>query len=561
MSKFITNAKQYACAHCPKVFLYKSQLEVHSRVHSGIKPYNCKICSRKFSQMSGLQCHQRIHTGYKPYVCHRCPRMFAQQSNLTQHLKNYHSGPMKSDHLAMNTVTHRTLPPLSDMNFDFTQQLLGNIISNENVKPEITHEYDKHRAIHCLDSKPQLALKKCKETFTSKTLFVEHQPVHNSREKQHCCQLCGVSFSRKSSLISHNCIVAENTQENEETNSCKICNKTFVSKNYHAIHMKRHKGDLAFSCTFCSKRYVTLTRLQFHIQLNHKIESQNNTFLDYKVFLKRKIRPHRTALERNRDEEIPPSVEETTRLANAIISSINQADYSIDFTTAEFNRCTEKINGSKKKLCMCKKCNRQFSSGSQLTQHSKSQCLKSSFRKRRLLIPHKERLLVEDEMCSVCGTIFSTQTELQQHNITVTRDNIQVFCCCKCKTMVTNIVDFHIHQIQCFKNKSHSVYADKSFSCKICSVHFTYPNHLKMHIESKKHREIKFGMSQLGQTFRCQICCKKFPTRIQMLSHNLMITKMDEKLYFCCICYKKVPISNHYELPQKNLCSDGMASM
>ncbi|KAF7659165.1 hypothetical protein LDENG_00002270 [Lucifuga dentata] len=90
-SKMHTEAKAHKCPHCTKSFTNASYLAQHLRIHLGIKPYRCSYCEKCFRQLSHLQQHTRIHTGDRPYKCGHpgCEKAFTQLSNLQSHQRQH----------------------------------------------------------------------------------------------------------------------------------------------------------------------------------------------------------------------------------------------------------------------------------------------------------------------------------------------------------------------------------------------------------------------------------------------------------------------------------------
>ncbi|XP_004867219.2 zinc finger and SCAN domain-containing protein 5B, partial [Heterocephalus glaber] len=77
----------HCCSTCSKTYLYRSQLVIHERSHTGERPFRCDQCNKGFMQPSDLRVHLRIHTGERPFHCCLCPKAFTHESTLLGHLR------------------------------------------------------------------------------------------------------------------------------------------------------------------------------------------------------------------------------------------------------------------------------------------------------------------------------------------------------------------------------------------------------------------------------------------------------------------------------------------
>ncbi|XP_029347852.1 zinc finger protein 525-like [Acyrthosiphon pisum] len=196
-----TNSSEmkYECEFCEKVFIYKSQLKIHSRKHTAEKPYKCDICEKAYFQNSNLRTHSMTHTGEKPYECGICTKAFTQNSHLIIHSRT-HTG----DKPFICGICTKA----------FTQN--SHLITHSR-----THTGDKPFICGI-----------CEKAFSRKQYLTNHTRIHNGK-KLYQCDSCDEAFYFKNILKGH-----KKTHTSENLSKCDICDRTFKTLTSLTRHIK-----------------------------------------------------------------------------------------------------------------------------------------------------------------------------------------------------------------------------------------------------------------------------------------------------------------------------------
>ncbi|KAF5283996.1 hypothetical protein FQR65_LT13630 [Abscondita terminalis] len=90
--KIHANKRAYKCDKCPKAFNTSSDLHKHKLcVHQDRNQwkYVCSFCNRRFPLKTNLDAHTKTHTGERNFACHLCSHRCVNRSVLLRHIKSH----------------------------------------------------------------------------------------------------------------------------------------------------------------------------------------------------------------------------------------------------------------------------------------------------------------------------------------------------------------------------------------------------------------------------------------------------------------------------------------
>ena len=129
-----------------------------------------------------------------------------------------------------------------------------------------------HETIHT-ESPTDITCNICQKTYQEK-IFSVHQRLH-FQDKVHLCNLCGKVFITRDNLNEH-----DKVHTGEKAFSCDICKLKCKHLSHLKIHKRTHMGETPYSCEICKIYFSDSSTLREHktslAHLNRKTSLNTN---------------------------------------------------------------------------------------------------------------------------------------------------------------------------------------------------------------------------------------------------------------------------------------------
>lgn len=295
----ILESGKVSCGECG-IVLKQSSLKGHIRsVHERILRFECDACGLKCDSRSSLETHIITHIPIEyrelRFECELCFEKFQTQRNLTRHTKLSHPAAYREPHpcrlcnrtfkrkyllLAHLRSMHRSdkKPEVAEGPFDCTH---GNCNYSTNNRFRLKYHERNHVASFKCDDCSEVFKRKFwlshhrqskhpdKLTFHDHLMIANFARSHSYRNNDlRTCEICGVTL-KAYSMFTHKTRVHQTKQKDCE---CDVCGVKFYKSDL-AAHLKTHIPRAfvvrPFECDECKLSFVSIQSLRSHKKNQH----------------------------------------------------------------------------------------------------------------------------------------------------------------------------------------------------------------------------------------------------------------------------------------------------
>ncbi|XP_003489395.2 zinc finger protein 678-like [Bombus impatiens] len=409
----------------------------------------------------------------------------------------------------------------------------------------------------------------CKITFGKELKLFYHYKRYHCKDGRVSCLQCGKLFENQEGLKKHICVDGKT-----RPHVCEVCSKGFCDGYTLKRHVVTHLPEKPYKCPECSKSFTQKSRLNKHIA-GHSIILENSQTIwrcircgevfgscdstdehckkhEEKISLIEEMQ----VLKLYHCEFCSSHFADMDHLKTHRESHVIEKPYSCNHCNSTFKSFAEAVLHWKEHprifkvlvVFLCEICDRDVKELSLLYKHKQ---------KRHQPVPRKSEKSKEKFICELCGSIFVTIEDFQEHG----KYRCSKFPCDICGSLLPTANSLNAHKRRhsglrpyvcniCGKSYTQSSHmwthkrfhmGVKPYACEYCDQRFTIKPDLADHTRKKHTRE---------RPFKCDVCNKAFLTGSVFYQHRLI--HRGDRRYKCHYCEKAFTrteaLNNHIKI-------------
>ncbi|XP_055689326.1 zinc finger protein 320-like [Lutzomyia longipalpis] len=243
--KIHMDPEAFKCPRCSRILSNEVTFRVHARECSknpNLTYTNiCELCSEAFPTPRMLRQHQKKHLSEdeKPHQCPDCPKRYTTPAEMNHHWAQVHN-------------TER----------NYSCDICGKTFRTQS-------QANGHKKnTHIKGRGPKVRCERCGGFYPELNMY-SHLQRCNVDPVQ--CNLCGKEYCNVPALKNH--IKYDHEGAERKKFACNICPKVFSTKRKLTDHTAKHQDIALHKCTWCDKKFYTLSTKTAHQRTQHPAEN------------------------------------------------------------------------------------------------------------------------------------------------------------------------------------------------------------------------------------------------------------------------------------------------
>ncbi|KAK0091934.1 hypothetical protein PV326_002495 [Microctonus aethiopoides] len=239
-------APKHVCDQCGKRFVHRAHLLRHLKLHTEPKPKATKIKKKVIDE--------------KPAICEKCGDIFKSPYSLKQHLRSHGERNYECD--ICQRRFHRIGVLKEHKQIHQSAQIPCNICGK---KLKSKKALDVHVLLH---GNKKFQCDKCDKSFFQRCNYLKHYKHIHSEKIIYKCTHCPTEFTSESVFNKH--IETHTNSQKVPQFSCTLCTKSFISQYQLKRHMGTSHSGFIYRCPYCIMTAKHRHSMRRHFERQHK---------------------------------------------------------------------------------------------------------------------------------------------------------------------------------------------------------------------------------------------------------------------------------------------------